>query len=451
MAIHRLSPSGPFLQDAEPPPTPTRTEVWVDGDAGSDLATGSEDDPVQTIGRALELLADGDATIWLRPRAAGAAYDSRPLSTLRTRRGRLYVRATPDSWAEWAAPFELGATSTRVMIVASSNPGWGGNTARGAILEIVESSTPALVGQRRTILRNTSDTAWVGMSYSENIPAGTKARIIRPTVVLEDKGDGKNIVYLGEQPHASLILEGIVFSSNAVQWDFVGSGSLFGCEVRTVAVFYCGRAFLGITAAAEPLPGAPYQALAGCGIAAHGLFATTQCDIHGVVTCVGATLTNSYVTLYGFSSLGALNGLTVQATHLTLGAPSFFGGPKAPAFISGTTRWLDLRGGSVVLFRTRIEQIGTSTELRIGERTHANVQNPDLIVTAGAIRAQEDSSYRIDGTPARNSPPGGGFIVGESSFQLTVPDLNDNSLANKGRLVNPIDGSRIYWAIPEPT
>src|SRR5690606_24327811 len=199
----------------------TLTEVWVDGDAGTDLATGSEDDPLRTIGRALELLADGDETIWLRPRAGGAAYDSRPLAKPRTRRGLLYVRATPDSWEEWAAPFELNAsTSTRVMVVASSDPGWGENTARGAVLEIVESSTAALVGQRRTILRNTSDTAWLGMGFSENIPAGTKARIIRPTVVLEDKGDGKNIVYLGENPRAGLALEGIVFSNNADQWEF---------------------------------------------------------------------------------------------------------------------------------------------------------------------------------------------------------------------------------------
>jgi hypothetical protein len=428
----------------------TLTEVWVDGDAGTDLATGSEDDPLRTIGRALELLADGDATIWLRPRAGGAAYDSRPLATLRTRRGRLHVRATPDSWEEWAAPFELGATSTRVMIVASSNPGWGENTARGAILEIVESSTADLVGQRRTILRNTSDTAWVGMGFSANLPAGTKARIIRPTVVLEDKGDGKNIVYLGENARAGLALEGIVFSNNDDQWEFVGSGSLFGCEVRSPAVFYCGRSLVGITAAPEPLPGVPAQALAGCGIAVHGILATMQYDFFAVATCVGASLADSFALLYGFSSLEAANGLTVQASHLVLGSASFFGGPKAPVFISGTTRWLDLRGGSVVLFRSRIEQIGTSTEMRIGERSHANVQNPDLIVTAGTIRAQEDSSYRIDGVPARNSPPGGGFIVGESSFQLTAPDLDDSSLPNKGRIVNPIDGSRIYWAIPEP-
>lgn len=430
----------------------TLTEVWVDGDAGTDLATGSEDDPLRTIGRALELLADGDATIWLRPRAGGAAYDSRPLAKPRTRRGLLYVRATPDSWEEWAAPFELNtSTSTRVMIVASSDPGWGENTARGAILEIVESSTPALVGQRRTILRNTSDTAWVGMGFSANIPAGTQARIIRPSVVLEDEGDGKNVVYLGElYARAGLALEGVVFSSKADQWEFVGSGSLFGCEVRSVAVFYSGRAFLGITAAPEPLPGVPWQALAGCGIAVHGLLAATQYELFAVATCVGATLANSYGFLYGFSSLGAANGLTVQACYLILGSAGFFGGPKAPVFVNGTTRWLDLRG-SEVLFRSRVEQIGTSTELRIGERSHANVQNPDLIVTAGAIRAQEDSSYRIDGVPARNSPPGGGFLVGESSFQLAAPDLNDNSLPNKGRLVNPIDGSRIYWAISEPT
>lgn len=431
----------------------TLTEVWVDGDAGSDLAAGSEDDPLRTIGRALELLADGDATIWLRPRAGGAAYDSRPLAKPRTRRGLLYVRATPDSWEEWAAPFELNtSTSTRVMVVASSDPGWGENTARGAILEIVESSTAALVGQRRTILRNTSDTAWLGMGFSLNIPAGTRARIIRPSVVLADEGDGRNVVYLGENARTGgLTLEGIVFSNNADQWEFAGSGSLFGCEVRSPAAFYFGRPFIGITAAPEPLPGVPYQALAGCGIAVHGLLSTAQCYFLAVATCVGASLNSSFAILYGFSSLGALNGLTVLASHLYLGAPSFFGGPKAPVFISGTTRWLDLRGGSVVLFRSRIEQIGTSTEMRIGERSHANVQNPDLIVTAGAIRAQEDSSYRIDGLPARNSPPGGGFIVGESSFQLTAPDLDDNSLPNKGRLVNPVDGSRIYWAIPEPT
>src|SRR5690606_15894421 len=283
-----------------------------------------------------------------------------------------------------------------------------------------------------------------------NIPAGTKARIIRPTVVLEDEGDGKNVVYLGEHSRAGLALEGLVFSSAADQWEFVGSGSLFGCEVRSPAAFYFGRSLVGITAAPGHLPGVPYRALAGCGIAVHGLLSTAQCFFLAVATCAGATLSNSFAILYGFSSLGALNGLTVQASHLYLGAPSFFGGPKAPVFISGTTRWLDLRGGSVVLFRSRIEQIGTSTEMRIGERSHANVQNPDLIVTAGTIRAQEDSSYRIDGVPARNSPPGGGFIVGESSFQLTAPDLDDSSLPNKGRIVNPIDGSRIYWAIPEP-
>src|SRR5690606_14667118 len=270
----------------------TLTVCWAAGAAGPDLAAASEDDPRRTIGGALELLADGDATTWLRPRAGGAAYDSRPLATLRTRRGRLYVRATPDSWEEWAAPFELNtSTSTRVMVVASSDPGWGENTARGAILEIVESSTAALVGQRRTILRNTSDTAWVGMGFAANLPAGTKARIIRPTVVLADKGDGRNVVYLGEHyARAGLALEGIVFSSEADQWEFVGSGSLFGCEVRSTAVFYTGRALLGITAAPEPLPGVPYQALAGCGIAVHGLLATTQYDVFAVATCVGATL-----------------------------------------------------------------------------------------------------------------------------------------------------------------
>src|SRR5690606_35156980 len=156
----------------------------------------------------------------------------------------------------------------------------------------------------------------------------------------------------------------------------------------------------------------------------------------------------------GLSALGGLNGALASVGtggYMTIGALSAFAGrPKAPVFLSGTSRWLDVNGNSIVRFRTRVEQIVTSTECRIGERSHLNTQNPDLLVTPGAIRVQEDSSYRINGTPAINSPPGGGYIVGEPSFQIAVPDLDHESLTPKGRLVSPVDGSRIYWAAPEP-
>ena len=33
------------------------------------------------------------------------------------------------------------------------------------------------------------------------------------------------------------------------------------------------------------------------------------------------------------------------------------------------------------------------------------------------------ASYGIDGTPAIESPPGGGLAVGEPAFEETVPDL----------------------------
>lgn len=51
-----------------------------------------------------------------------------------------------------------------------------------------------------------------------------------------------------------------------------------------------------------------------------------------------------------------------------------------------------------------------------------------LPLEASINRKRRDSlpgvaSYGIDGTPAIESPPGGGLAVGEPAFEETVPDL----------------------------
>src|SRR5690606_35198364 len=129
-----------------------------------------------------------------------------------------------------------------------------------------------------------------------------------------------------------------------------------------------------------------------------------------------------------------------------LGRTSLFpGAAKAPVWLGRRTHII---GGSHVDLRTTAH-LPDGGEIRV-DGSRLSVSSPDRIVTTGTIRAQAGGVVRIQGAPAIASPPGGGYIAGEPSFQIAVPNLDDSSLDPKGRLVSPVDGSRIYWAAPEP-
>lgn len=455
----RVLPQAILTPPTPPEPSPpidgTLTEVWVDGDAGSDLATGTEDDPVRTLARALELLAESDSSVvYVRP--ATEPYDGSVFARSLNRTGNTSFVAVGD-WVEEVAPFAVGA-SAGVELVASTDLGWTENAfpLAGQFLEVVSSSDADLVGQRRNITRNTSDRLWLGHSLSKAVPAGTVVRVVSPPVVVSLGG-----TFFGGLGRGALFeFDGFDFVCDSpfdppiIQADTLalhGLISCYGCRFSG----NLGDLFLRSDSGYLWAGGYELTTRAGNGIAVLGSVTAQNTYLSGVFVCRSMyMLGGGSAELLGLSALGAANGLTSTVGHggwVTLGSVAFYAGrPKAPAFLSGTTRWLDVNGNGIVRIRTRVEQIVTSTEARIGERSHLNTQNPDLLVTAGVIRVQEASSYRINGTPAINSPPGGGFIVGEPSFQVAVPDLDHESLTPKGRLVNPVDGSRIYWAAPEP-
>src|SRR5690606_40486679 len=111
-----------------------------------------------------------------------------------------------------------------------------------------------------------------------------------------------------------------------------------------------------------------------------------------------------------------------------LGRTSLFqGGARAPIWLGRRTH---ITGGSHVDLRTTAH-LPDGGELRV-DGSRLSVSSPDRIVTTGTVRAQAGGVVRIQGPTAVNSPPGGGYIVGEPSFQIAVANLDDSSFDPKG-------------------
>lgn len=439
----------PIEYTAEPDPGDvpedgTLTDVWVDGDAGSDLATGTEDDPVRTLARAIELVTDEEVgAVYLRPSLE--PYDGAVLGRPLGRRFGLEIVA-PGEWAEVAPPWTVSADSTTVEIGA---PGatWAPNEwlERGATLEVVASSNPAVVGARRTIVQNTADRVWVSVAL-EDMPEGTTCRIVTPGVTL-DVSDG---LHLGTGP-AYLALFGLELLVNdlpLLQRTWHGTGVIHGCRVAGWVNVYPGRFWTGAGYAYRFEP-ATYRYV-GLGLSVVGeLYVVGGDQVSGTLTAHRLSIGSTWLDVHGLGVSGLSGAYDLELSRGAsgnLGRTALFpGAAKAPIWLGRRTH---ITHGSHVDLRTAAH-LPDGGELRV-DGSRLSVSSPDRIVTTGTVRAQAGGVVRIQGTPAVNSPPGGGYIAGEPSFQIAVPDLDHESLTPKGRLVSPVDGSRIYWAAPEP-
>lgn len=446
----RVLPQAILTPPTPPEPSPpidgTLTEVWVDGDAGSDLAAGTEDDPVRTLARAIELVTDEEiGAIYLRPSAA--PYDGAPLVRPLGRRFALELVATGD-WREVAPPWTVSADSSTFEIGA---PGasWSPNEwlAMGATLEVVSSSDPLLVGARRTIVQSTVDRIWVGISFA-SMPAGTVVRLVVPRVEL-DVSEG---LHLGTDS-APLALFGLGMNTHSLLTTHVihGSGLLHGCRISTPAVVLRPTSIVWTGAGWTYRHDGAWERYVGLGLSVAGrLFCLGGNQVAGTFTAHQLAFEHTRLDAHGIGVLGLEDGL--WDLQMTTGCSGWFGrnvfsgSPKAPVWLGRRTH---ITHGSHVDLRTTAH-LPDGGELRV-DGSRLSVSSPDRIVTTGTIRAQAGGVVRIQGTPAIASPPGGGYIVGEPSFQVAAPDLDHESLTPKGRLVNPVDGSRIYWAAPEPT
>lgn len=445
----RVLPQAILTPPTPPEPSPpidgTLTEVWVDGDAGSDLAAGTEDDPVRTLARAIELVTDEEVgAVYLRP--SSEPYDGAVLGRPLGRRFGLEIVA-PGEWTEVAPPWTVSADSTTVEIGA---PGatWAPNEwlSTGATLEVVSSSNPAIVGARRTIVQSTADRVWVSVAL-EDMPAGTTCRIVTPGVTL-DVSDG---LHLGEGPAylALFGLELVVSDLSHLQRSWHGTGVIHGCRVAGWVNVYPGRFWTGAGYGYRFDP-ATYR-YGGLGLSVVGeLFVVGGNQVSGTFAAHRLAIGSTWLDVHGLGVSGLSGG--AYDLELSRGASGSLGRTALVPGAAKTPIWLGRRthitGGSHVDLRTTAH-LPDGGELRV-DGSRLSVSSPDRIVTTGTIRAQAGGVVRLQGATAIASPPGGGYIVGEQSFQLAVPDLDDSSLDPKGRLVSPVDGSRIYWAAPEP-
>lgn len=438
--------AAPSVDPGGDPIDGTLTDVWVDGDAGSDLAAGTEDDPVRTLARAIALVTDEEiGAIYLRPSAD--PYDGAVLGRPLGRRFALELVATGD-WREVAPPWTVSADSSTFEIGA---PGasWSPNEwlAMGATLEVVSSSDPLLVGSRRTIVQSTADRIWTGISFA-SMPAGTVVRIVVPRVEV-DVSDG---LHLGTDT-APLALFGIILNTHSLLTTHVihGSGLLHGCRLSSPATVLRPTSIVWTGAGWTYRHDGAWERYVGLGLSVAGqLFCLGGNQVAGTFTAHQLAFEHTRLDAHGIGVLGLEDGL--WDLQMTTGCSGWFGrnvfsgSPKAPVWLGRRTH---ITHGSHVDLRTTAH-LPEGGEIRV-DGSRLSVSSPDRIVTTGTIRAQAGGVVRIQGAPAIASPPGGGYIVGEPSFQVAAPDLDHESLTPAGRLVNPVDGSRIYWAAPEPT
>ena len=251
----RSAPSGPSVEVLTPPttesPDPNKflneagdyitppgipveqtSVLYVSGTEGNDENDGSEATPLATLARALELL-DGLVGTYrvqlLTPSPNPDGYDP---GLLKTRHSLPQVRIC-GSASEYHSD-EVVPTSYAAYTFDFGEQGWAENEFRGMSLETI--SGASYVGQRRTILANTSSTITVGQQFNGQTMNETVFRVASPTVLI-DCSPGIDGQVWGGTKHSQL---------------FGGTASEYGVDASWISLEHCALNMPADVTATDP-------------------------------------------------------------------------------------------------------------------------------------------------------------------------------------------------------
>jgi len=188
----------------------------------------------------------------------------------------------------------------------------------------------------------------------------------------------------------------------------------------------------------------------GLGLSVVGeLFVVGGNQVSGTFAAHRLAIGSTWLDVHGLGVSGLSGGAydleLSRGASGSLGRTSLFpGAAKAPIWLGRRTH---ITGGSHVDLRTTAH-LPDGGELRV-DGSRLSVSSPDRIVTTGTVRAQAGGVVRIQGAPASLTPRRR-VHRGRAELPGRGPGPRHESLTPKGRLVSPVDGSRIYWAAPEP-
>jgi hypothetical protein len=167
------------------------TNIYVNADGGSDLNPGTEESPLATLDAAMRRwgsVLNQDSTIHLYPHPDANGYTSRELFRPRMIRARAKIVGHGVETVA-AGPFTISSNTNRVYTFSGS-PGWTPGEFSKLDLEATGAGPTGIpVGQKRTIVWNTSNTITVCNRHVNDAFAaaasGDEFRIVRPGVVID--------------------------------------------------------------------------------------------------------------------------------------------------------------------------------------------------------------------------------------------------------------------------
>jgi hypothetical protein len=421
---------------------PTATTVYVNGDSGSDAASGrTAAEAVKTFTRA-RALCSKTQTATILPAPSVTPYDISALGDLWDRTAPLVVRG--DTYVEEVLP----ATAVTGTVVALDVAGaaWTVDQYVDTYIEVVTPANPAdtwLVGERKLCYRNTANQLQPVLGFT-TMPA--TVRLVRPRVTLSLPA-GKSL----QGPQASL-KQGLVMRC----LNIIAPGTSFGapgqdggvymyeCNITATEWSFRSCGCFGAPAIAGFISQAGYgyaqAAYSGCSLlpnpTTRALLIIDDCERgqlagnFGAVTVRGGSR-NAFISARFFG--------TVQAfmTH------ELFVGAAGPVATRQNVLYSVASGdalvvtGCVFTCDAPVEVTGGARPMRFAHGAQARFLNSTLTSTGGMV-ATGNSCVRIQGAWA-STVVANQFSVGE-----VTPTVVTSLAANTPVGPHTIDGSRIY-------